>query len=158
MRRKAQKCSCVFLQRAGKKSMKWYARQSLRAVRPTMSHKTTDSCMGMDFRIWIAISGRSSSWNLMQQTRAEKVLRLGGQLTRLPGHFQGIADLLGFVGAQSFRQSARGIPAALGIMAQHFHSSGRRQGRIGRQMGKLLETFFVTVTDSGIDAPRKLVE
>jgi hypothetical protein len=45
------------LPKAGKRSMELFARQSLPAVQLTKSRKTTVSCMGTAFRIWMATLG-----------------------------------------------------------------------------------------------------
>lgn len=55
--KKVRKCFCVYLPRAGKKSMKWFVKQSLPEPQPIMTPKTTVSCTGMVFRIWMVTSG-----------------------------------------------------------------------------------------------------
>ena len=57
--------------RAGQRSTRWFARQSLPAGQPTTNHKTMVSCMGTDFRTWTVTFGNSSSWNPAPRAKAK---------------------------------------------------------------------------------------
>src|SRR5690348_14911631 len=69
-----------------------------------------------------------------------------------------MANLPGIVGAQAFRKGAGCVPAAFSVVSQHFYRSGRRQRGIRWKLRKLLEAFFIGITNGGIDLSRQFVK
>src|SRR5262245_8823067 len=63
--------SCESRQR----STTWFVRPSPPAEQPITNRRTMASCTGMDFRIWMATFGNSSSWSPALQAKARGVLQ-----------------------------------------------------------------------------------
>jgi hypothetical protein len=67
--------------------------------------------------------------------------------------FQGLANLVVVVAAQTFDQCPRGVSALCGVSLQSFQSIRRGHGRVRTGRRQLLKTVFIAGGDMGFDAP-----